>query len=256
MRTANPALQQFVQPQTWDRPGVRAAATPRTMTVAGTAIKAGILLAICAVVAVAVWSWANTAASPGVVFGPTLGAILAGVVLALVISFKPATAPFLAPIYAVTEGVFVGAVSWFVPYRYQVGEAVVFQAAGLTFGILLALLIAYSAGLVRLGSTATKVVTVATGGIAIYYLAILGLGLVGIGIPNLHVDASPLGIGFSILVICLASLNLVLDFQFIEAGVVRGAPKHMEWYGAFGLLVTLVWLYVETLRLLSKLGRE
>jgi uncharacterized YccA/Bax inhibitor family protein len=253
MRTANPALQQFVQPQSWDSLG--AAASPRTMTVTGTAIKTGILLAICSSVAVFVWTWANSAPSPGVVMGPSLAAILVGLVLALIIAFKPATSPFLAPVYAVAEGVFVGAISWYIPYRYNVGPEIVFQAAGLTFGILFALLIAFSAGLVRLGSTAMKVVTVATGGVAIYYLAIMAGGMLGLNVPNLGASATPMGIGFSLVVICLASLNLVLDFQFIEAGVQRKAPKYMEWYGAFGLLVTLVWLYVETLRLLAKMRK-
>lgn len=252
MRTSNPALQQFVQPQTWDRPG--AAARSSTMTVTGTAMKTGVLLAICASVAVFILNWAATA-NPGAVALPFFGSLIGGLVLALIISVKPATSPFLAPIYAAAEGVVVGVLSWYIPQRYNVGPGVVFQAAGLTFGILFALLIAYSAGLVRLGSTGTKMVVVATGGIAVYYIAIMTLGLFGLNIPNLTMDASPIGIGFSILVICIATLNLVLDFQFIEAGVVRQSPKYMEWYGAFGLLVTLVWLYIETLKLLSKMRK-
>jgi uncharacterized YccA/Bax inhibitor family protein len=254
MRTSNPALQQFIQPQTWDRLGAQGAA--RTMTVTGTAIKTGILLAICASVAVFALNWAATTANPGAITLPFFGSLVGGLVLALIISFKPATAPFLAPVYAAAEGVVVGVLSWYIPQRYgNIGPGVVFQAAGLTFGILFALLIAYSAGLVRLGSTATKMVVVATGGIAFYYIATMMLGLFGVNAPNLTYDASPIGIGFSILVICIATLNLVLDFQFIEAGVGRQAPKYMEWYGAFGLLVTLVWLYIETLKLLSKMRK-
>lgn len=253
MRTSNPALQQFVQPQAWDQLG--SSAKSSTMTVTGTAIKTGILLAICASAAVLTLNWVGTAANPSVVTLPFFGSLFGGLVLALIMSFKPATSPFLAPVYAAAEGVVVGVISWYVPQRYGVGPGVVFQAAGLTFGILFALIVAYSAGLVRLGSTATKMVVVATGGIAAYYLAIMMLGMFGVNIPNLSADASPIGIGFSILVICLATLNLVLDFQFIEAGVERKSPKYMEWYGAFGLLVTLVWLYIETLKLLSKMRK-
>jgi uncharacterized YccA/Bax inhibitor family protein len=251
MRTANPALRQFVQPQTWDR--LTAAEESKTMTVAGTAIKTGILLAICVSVAVFAWQWAKTANSVSAIGAPLTVTILAGIILGLIIAFKPAAAVVLGPIYAVSEGVFIGIASWLIPHQFKVGEAVIGQAAGLTFGILLVLLIAYASGLVRLGSTATKVLIVATGGVAAYYLGVFTLNLLGFGVHSIGYDTSPMGIGFSALVVILASLNLVLDFQFIEAGVMRKAPKHMEWYGAVGLMVTIVWLYFETLRLLAKM---
>ena len=124
----------------------------------------------------------------------------------------------------------------------------------LTFGIMFALLFAYRTGLVKATENFKLGVTAATGGIALIYLATIGLGLFGIKIPYIH-ESGLIGIGFSLVVVVIASLNLVLDFDFIESGVEAGAPKYMEWYGAFGLMVTLIWLYLELLRLLSKLRR-
>lgn len=250
LRTANPAMKPFAQPQTWD---ALAPDAPRTMTIGGTVQASTILIGICGVAAVLVWGWLHGGSHNAAMTPLMLGSAIGGFLLAMVIVFKPRTAPFLSPLYAVIEGVFVGVISFFVPTAFGAPEGVVIQAVLLTFGIFAALLMAYASGLVRLGSTATKVVTVATGGIAIYYLLGFVLGMVGLPIIQLGWDSGPIGIGFSVVVVILASLNLVLDFQFIEAGVQRNAPKHMEWYGAFGLLVTLVWLYIEVLRLLAKL---
>jgi uncharacterized YccA/Bax inhibitor family protein len=127
---------------------------------------------------------------------------------------------------------------------------------GLTFGTLAALLLAYRSGLIRATENFKLGVFAATGGIALLYLVSMVMGFFGKSIPFIH-SAGPIGIGFSVFVVVIAALNLVLDFDFIETGAQRGAPKYMEWYGAFGLLVTLVWLYLEILRLLAKLqGRD
>ena len=131
-------------------------------------------------------------------------------------------------------------------------EGIVLQAVMLTFGTLFALLFAYRSGLIKATENFKLGVAAATGGIALIYLATIVLGLFGIKIPYIH-ESGLIGIGFSLFVIVIAALNLVLDFDFIESGVEAGAPKYMEWYGAFGLMVTLVWLYIEFLRLLAKL---
>jgi uncharacterized YccA/Bax inhibitor family protein len=133
---------------------------------------------------------------------------------------------------------------------------IVIQAVALTFGTLFCLLLAYKSGLIKATENFKLGVVAATGGIALIYLATMVLGLFGIGIPYIH-DSGLIGIGFSLFVVVVAALNLVLDFDFIETGAERGAPKYMEWYASFGLIVTLVWLYIEILRLLAKLrGRD
>jgi uncharacterized YccA/Bax inhibitor family protein len=266
MRTANPAFREGTfAPANW--PGVaaergpgaasmQAPAAAGTMTVQGTIIKTGVLLIMCAAAAMVTW---NMMSGGGVAPIPVLlGGLLGGLVLGLIISFSPRSAPFLSVPYAVCEGIFLGALSLVVAKQMPpaVGNTVVFQAIFLTFGILAALLIAFSAGVIRLGSTATKIVVVATGGLAILYLVSFAMNMLGFGSIGFIHSSGAIGIGFSLFVIVLASLNLVLDFQFIEGGAASGAPKYMEWYGAFGLLVTLVWLYIEILRLLSKLNRR
>jgi uncharacterized YccA/Bax inhibitor family protein len=251
MRTSNPALKAFVSPEGYA--ATRPAAA--TMTIRGTVIASGILTAICAASAVLTWSLLS-GGNRGTAIPCLLGGAIGGLICGLVIHFSPRSAPYLAPIYALCEGVFVGVISLIVPLMYnKAPEGLVIQAVLLTFGILFALLMAYGAGLVRLGSTATKVIVVATAGVFVYYAAAFVLSLLGVPVLRLGWDAGPLGIGFSVFVVVLASLNLVLDFQFIEAGVTNRAPRYMEWYGAFGLLVTLVWLYIEALRLLAKLRR-
>lgn len=251
MRTSNPAMQAFVKPDTWESLAPPAERV-KTMTFGGTITAAFILTGICGAVSVVFYSMLKSG-SIAVAMPWLIGSLIGGLVLGLIISFVPRTAPFLSPVYAAAEGAVVGTISWIVPQHFKVGEGVVIQAALLTFGILFALLIAYSAGLIRIGATATKVIVVATAGVAVYYIAVMLLNLFGMGIVSLGWQGGAIGIGFSLFVVALASLNLVLDFQFIEAGVMNKAPKHMEWYGAFGLLVTLVWLYIETLRLLAKI---
>ena len=145
--------------------------------------------------------------------------------------------------------VFLGCVSLLFNQRYP---GIVLNAVGLTLGVLVAMLAAYSSGLIRPSENVKMAIVAGTGGIALLYLASMTLGFFGVSMPFIH-DSGPIGIGFSLLVVALAAANLVLDFDFIESGAAKGAPKYMEWYGAFGLLVTLVWLYLEILRLLSKL---
>ena len=155
-----------------------------------------------------------------------------------------------SPIYAVIEGVFLGVISSMMESKFP---GIVMQAVGLTFGVLFALLVAYKSKMIKVTDNFRLGVVAATGGIAILYFISIIMGFFGARIPFIH-ESGPLGIGFSLFVVVIASLNLVLDFDFIEKGAEYNAPKYMEWYGAFGLLVTLIWLYIEILRLLAKLN--
>jgi uncharacterized YccA/Bax inhibitor family protein len=153
------------------------------------------------------------------------------------------------PLYAVLEGLFLGALSAVYEARY---EGIVINAVALTFGTLAVLLAAYSSGLVRPSENFKLGIVAATGAIGLVYLVSIALSFFGWSMPYIH-GSGPIGIAFSVFVVAVAAFNLVLDFDFIEHGAASGAPKYMEWYGAFGLLVTLVWLYLEILRLLSLL---
>ena len=271
-RTSNPVLSRndAFAPAGWggvsaEAPFVRAGAAANqksdVMTIKGTAGKTAILLGAC--IAAAVGSWDLAVKNQGLAMPFLLGGMLGGLVLALIITFKPRSAPVLAPIYAVAEGAFLGVLSLIVAQQIvqRTGDAgaglsLVFQAVLLTFGILGALLVGYAAGFIRIRGVVAKCVIVGTMGVMLTYAASFLMSMFGFGSIGFIHSNGPIGIGFSLLVIVLASANLVLDFQFIEDGVNNGAPKHMEWFGAFGLMVTLVWLYIEILRLLSKLKRE
>jgi uncharacterized YccA/Bax inhibitor family protein len=242
MRTSNPAL----NAKTFERFGPGVAAGSEPMTIEGTVNRTAFLLLL--LVATATWTWSQTAAGVPV-GGYLLGGILGGLVAALVTIFKPTWAPVTAPIYALLEGLALGAISAYFQARFP---GIVIQAVALTFGVLFALLLAYRSGLIPVTQNFRLGVVAATGGIAIFYVVAIVLGFFHISIPFLH-EGSWLGIGFSLFVVVIAALNLVLDFDFIEKGAEQGAPKVMEWYAAFGLIVTLVWLYLEILRLMSKL---
>lgn len=221
------------------------------MSLNGTVNKTAFLLVV--VLAASMFTWSKAFAGGGAGLTPYVwGGALGGLALALATVFRKTWAPVTAPLYAAAEGLFIGAISAVFEQRYP---GIVLQAVGLTFGTLAALLMAYRSGLVRATENFKLGVVAATGGIALLYLANLGMRLFGFdGMAFIH-EGGALGIGFSAVVVVIAALNLVLDFDFIEQGVEQGAPKYMEWYGAFGLLVTLVWLYLEILRLLGKSRR-
>jgi uncharacterized YccA/Bax inhibitor family protein len=216
------------------------------MTINGTVNKAFITLVILLGSAFASWMMFFNGQE---VLPLAYGGLIVGFILALVISFKPVAAPYLVPIYAVAEGLFLGALSATYESLYN---GITLQAALLTMAVFIALLVAYKTRLIKATENFKLGVVAATGGIMIMYLLSFVLGFFGISIPYLH-DNSLIGIGISVVIVIVAALNLVLDFDFIEGGAERGAPKYMEWYGAFGLMVTLVWLYIEIIRLLSKL---
>ncbi|HEX6911814.1 MAG TPA: Bax inhibitor-1/YccA family protein [Longimicrobium sp.] len=242
MRTSNPTLNDKV----FERAGYGAG---NTMTINGTVNKVGILLLLVLVPAAYMWNQVMSAWEPSQALGPAILGGIGGFVVALITIFKKSWAPVTAPLYALLEGLFLGGIS--ATYNIQF-QGLPMQAVALTFGTLGVLLLAYRTGLVRATENFKLGVVAATGGIAMVYLVSIVMGLFGARIPMIH-EAGIVGIGFSLFVVVIAALNLVLDFDFIEKGSEMGAPKYMEWYAAFGLLVTLVWLYLEILRLLAKL---
>ncbi len=240
MRTSNPALNDDIFRG-------EHAAFGEAMTVQGTVNKTGVLL-ICAM-ATAAWSWNRFLNDPVEATPLLLVGAIGGLIFAMVTIFKKSWAPVTAPIYALLEGLVLGGISVVMNLRYP---GIAIQAVSLTFGTLLALLIAYRSGMIRVTDKFRMGVVAATGGIALFYLLSMIVGFFGIHFNSIF-GSGLIGIGFSVVVVIVAALNLVLDFDFIENGARAGAPKYMEWYGAFGLMVTLVWLYLEILRLLSKL---
>jgi uncharacterized YccA/Bax inhibitor family protein len=214
------------------------------MTLQGTVNKTGFALVILLAAAAFVWNLDARVASVFILLG-----LVGGLVTALITIFKKTAAPYTVPLYAAFEGLLLGGISATYEQRYP---GIVINAVALTFGTLAALLLAYRAGLVRATENFKLGVFAATGGIALVYLVSMVMGFFGRSIPYIH-ESGTIGIGFSLFVVVIAALNLVLDFDFIERGAEMGAPRYMEWVGAFGLLVTLIWLYLELLRLLAKL---
>ena len=189
-----------------------------------------------------------TSINPVILIGCGIG----GFIVAIITVFKKEWAPITVPIYAILEGGALGGISYMYNSLY---DGIVTNAIFLTIGILLSLLTAYRSGYIKPTENFKLGIFAATGGIAIVYLINFVMGFFGSSMGIMQIDnASPMSIGFSVVVVIIAALNLVLDFDFIEEGAEKGAPKYMEWYGAFGLLVTLIWLYLEILRLLAKLN--
>ena len=249
MRSGNPALSESTFLDLGNGSVVSRGAD--AMSINGTVNKTGILLVLA--VLTAAFAWDGTLGANGELLPAAKlylwGGMIVGFILSLVTIFKKSWAPVSAPLYALAEGLFLGSISAIYEASFN---GIVFQAVILTFGTLFALLFAYRSGLIKATENFKLGVVAATGGIALVYLATIVLGFFNINIPYIH-ESGLIGIGFSLFVVVIAALNLVLDFDFIESGVEAGAPKYMEWYGAFGLMVTLVWLYIEFLRLLSKL---
>ncbi|HEV8337194.1 MAG TPA: Bax inhibitor-1/YccA family protein [Candidatus Polarisedimenticolia bacterium] len=246
-KTGNPGL----NAKTFERLPIPAVSSDR-MTLQGAVNKSFALLFILLVTAAWAWSRFFETRDSGFASRIALFGAVGGFVVGLIVVYRKTLAPYLAPVYAGFEGVALGGISAIFEQRYP---GIAIQAVGLTFGVLAALLIAYSSRLIRPSENFKLGVVSATGGIAILYLLSLDLGFFGINVQYIY-DSGPIGILFSLFVVIVAATNLVLDFDFIESGVKRGVPKYMEWYAAFGLLVTLVWLYLEILRLLGKSRRR
>jgi len=240
MRTANPALGAgtFI--------GARGMVSGAAMSIQGTVNKTAVLLGLLLVTSA--WVWGKAFMGVPVQGFIALGA-LGGLVVAFVTILKKTWAPLTAPLYAALEGLALGGISAMFEVSYP---GIAMQAVTLTFGVLAALLIAYTSRLIPVTANFRLGVAAATGGIMLVYLASFVLAFFGISIPFLH-DSGPIGIGISLFIVVVAALNLVLDFDFIEQGARNNLPKYMEWYAAFGLTVTLVWLYLEIIRLLAKL---
>ncbi len=254
MKSNNPALamgfNQYAAQGSWGE----SYAAPRstTMTVQGTVSKTFLLLAILS--ATALWAW-NEAGSGNMTGGLLGGAAIGGFIVAMITCFKPTLAPWTAPVYAALEGVFLGALSKLVESRMPAYQGIAIQAVGLTCGTLFIMLTLYLTRTIRVTDKLAAGIMAATGAVCLMYLLTMVLHLFGVNVPFIHAGGK-IGILFSLFVVGLAAFNLLLDFDMIEKGVAYGAPKSMEWYGAFGLMVTLVWLYLEVLRLLQKVYSE
>ena len=225
----------------------------QTMTIQGTVNKTGILM-LCLLVGAA-WTWGlSHSPEPEAALPWTFGGVIGGLVMAMVTIFKKNWSPLTSPIYAVLEGLFLGGISAFFEKSYP---GIAMQAISLTFGVMIVMLLAYKFRIIQATRGFVLGVIVATGGIALVYAANM---ILAIFFPSHQFSvlnsATPLGIGISVFVVIIAALNLIIDFDMIERASQAGAPKYMEWYGAFGLMVTLIWLYMEILRLLGKLRRR
>ncbi len=251
MKTSNPAMAQMDQQAMSLGPVDEFIVDDsQRMTVEGTINKTGVLLLI--VVAVGAWAWQTMLSNPSL--GKTLmyTGMFGGIVVGLVVAFKPKFAPAGSMVYAGLQGLFVGGLSAVFEARYP---GLVMQAVGLTVAVMFSMLFCYRTGLIKVTETFKKVIIFATLGIALFYLVSI-IASFGFGAQISYFqteNASLFSIGMSVVICAVAALNLVLDFDFIERGSESNMPKHFEWYGAFGLMVTIVWLYIELLRLLAKL---
>lgn len=223
-----------------------------SMTIEGTINKTAFLLLLVAATAAWVWTRYFQTLDPATVMPYMWAGLIVGLVAALVTIFLPAWARISAPVYAAAQGLALGAISAF--YERQL-HGIVFQAVGLTFGVLAVMLIAYRTGVIKVTDRFRMIVVAATGAIALLYLVSMVLSFFNVSIPFIH-QGGTFGIIFSLVVVGIAAMNLALDFDYIQRGVEHGAPKVLEWYAAFGLMVTLIWLYLEILRLLAKIRRR
>jgi uncharacterized YccA/Bax inhibitor family protein len=187
-----------------------------------------------------------------------VGGLIGGFIVGLVISFKPSWSGFLAPAYGILEGLFLGAISVVINEAFKVNyPGIVMQAVGLTFCVAAAMFLLYNFRIIKPTQKFKSIIITATAGIALFYIVMLVMRAFGAYPAFMQFgDTSMLGYGISLFVIGIASMNLIIDFERIEQGADMGAPKYMEWYGAFGLLVTIVWLYIEILRLLSRFAKK
>ncbi len=244
LRTGNPAFNET----TFQNNGPSLARQDgHTMTVRGTVNKTAILLGCTFTAAMITWNLLFT--NPGLAMGLSMFGFVGGIIMYFAIFFKKEWCPITTPIYAALEGLFLGGISIAIEMKYP---GIAIQAVLLTFGTLFAMLMVYTAGWIRVTEKFRWGMMAAMGAICLTYFINIILGFFGMSVPFLH-DAGPIGIGISLVIVGVAALNLVLNFDYIEQGARQNAPKYMEWYGGFGMLVSLVWLYLEILRLLMKL---
>ncbi len=262
MRTSNPALTEkaFEDAAGWAagveqleeayaQPAYQPIERTDVMTVNGTVWATAALLVLVVAAGVVGWSSVDATADTVSLPGWLMPVLLGGLGVAILTIFKPTWARFTSPIYALLEGAFLGAISAAYNSAY---DGIVIQAVGLTIGVFAVMLFLFATRVIKVTDKLRMGIVAATGGIALVYVANLILSFFDASVPFLH-DTGPMGIGISLLIVGVAAFNLLLDFDLIERGSQIGAPKHMEWYAAFGLLVTIIWLYLELLRLLAKL---
>ena len=221
------------------------------MTLQGTVNKVGISLILLILTASYTWNLYFSTNDPSSVSGLMIGGMIAGFVFALATIFKRTWAPITAPLYALSKGLALGGIS--AMYEAQF-DGITIQAVSLTFATMFGLLFAYKTGIIKPDENFRLMIFAGTFAIFAVYMVNLIMSFFGTGISIIN-STGPWGIVFSLVVVAIAALNLVLDFDYIEQGAEQGAPKYLEWYGAFSLMVTLIWLYLEILRLLSKLRR-
>ncbi|RLD57700.1 MAG: hypothetical protein DRI97_04785 [Bacteroidetes bacterium] len=242
MRSSNPAMTDRI----FDKAGT-AVAGSSTMTINGTINRIGLMLLL--LIAAAAYTWNIVmGADPGRAGTLAMIGAIGGFIMALITIFRPQSSAITAPIYAILEGLFLGAISAIINAKYP---GVAFQAVLLTIGTLFTMLFLYRSGRIRATPRFRRGVMMATGAVFFAYLISWIMSFFGMSIGFMHSNG-PLGILINLVIIVIAALNLIMDFDFIEKGSQMGAPKYMEWYGAFGLMVTLIWLYIEFLRLLSR----
>lgn len=250
-RSGNPTLTQKM----FDKSMHLEANMQGTMSVRGAINKFGFLLVM--VIAGAAYSWNLFAqGKPETMYTWMMVGVFGGLIAAFAIIFKPNWAGYLAPAYGLLEGLFIGGISAVLNEAFaKKYPGLIMEAVGLTFGVAIAMFLLYNFRIIKATEKFKSVIIVSTIGIGIFYLLTMVLRMFGVDMPFMY-DSSALSIGISLFVVAIAALNLILDFDMIEKGAEQGLPKFMEWYGAFGLLVTLVWLYMEILRLLSKLANN
>lgn len=228
---------------------ISATGNEAAMTTAGVSFKAFVLLIVC--LAGGAYGWMLAEQNAASLWIWLVAGSFVGLGIALLTGFKPKVAWFTGPLYALTQGVLLGAISYWANLEF---EGIVLQAVLVTGAIFLATLLLYGTGLIKVSKKFVLGVILATAGLALYYVAYLIFALFGVELPLVNSN-SPWGIAFSVVVIILAALNLILDFDFIKRAAANNAPKYLEWYASFSLIVTLLWLYVEVLRLLGKARR-
>jgi uncharacterized YccA/Bax inhibitor family protein len=248
-QSGNPTLTEKI----FDRSRTQIGDMQGTMTVRGTMNKFGFLMLM--VLGAAAYTWQLFYQNnPSLMMTLMWVGIIGGLVVGMVISFKPNLSTYLAPLYGILEGFFLGAISAVLNEAFaKKFPGLVITSVGLTIGVAVAMFLLYNFRIIKPTEKFKSMIYAATGGIAIFYLITMVIRMFGVNIPFMNLgDSSMLGIGISLFVVAIAALNLILDFERIENGAEMGAPKFMEWYSAFGLLVTIVWLYIEILKLLSR----
>lgn len=247
-QSGNPTLSQKIFDRTVD------ASSSETMTVRGTINKFGFLLIMLLVGAAYTWYLYQDFNKQGTMMTLMWVGLIGGLILSLVISFKPNLSPYLAPAYGILEGFAIGAISAVINDQFsRKYPGIVMQAVGITFGVAITVFALYNFRIIKATEKFKSIMMTAIIGIFVFYMIWMVLGFFGVQLSFMNWnDTSALGIGINLFVAVIAALSLILDFDRIEKGAEAGAPKYMEWYGGFGLLVTIVWLYIEILKLLSR----